>query len=486
MARRSRPRAARACAGELSARKAAQCAATHRGRRRATLAGSVGANLHANVKVVGYCAMSPRRRGPPPAALAGDAAPRLLRIQEVAAETGLTPRSIRYYEEIGLLRPAARSQGDYRLYDASDLERLRFIREPARRRRLQPRRDRPAARGRGRAHPRSRAVPGHGRRRPRSGRSSRPHRPRWTARSRRSRRRPTASRAMIDAAEARRRHLGAHLAELEGGPPPPTDSPARRRRRGQARAVTDPRRSPARRAAGVPPSQLPALLRGPGDLARRLVDAVGRPGVARPDADERPAHARRRGGRPVPAGPGPRALRRRRRRRPARSARRSIAVEVGDGDPGGRPRRPHADRRRRGLDDPRPRAPPRLRRTPSTCRSARPSPWSWSGARTSATRSPSTRRCSTGPASSGPAVAGLTIAAFDVSTAFSSTALSFLAVIVGAAHDARDELRTPPPIARPAPPAPSSPPSARGSSTSRRTPVVLLAVVVVGSRPRSG
>ena len=55
--------------------------------------------------------------------------PRLLRIQEVAGETGLTPRSIRYYEEIGLLKPAARSQGDYRLYDPSDLERLRFIRE---------------------------------------------------------------------------------------------------------------------------------------------------------------------------------------------------------------------------------------------------------------------------------------------------------------------------------------------------------------------
>lgn len=54
---------------------------------------------------------------------------RLLRIQEVAAATSLTPRSIRYYEEIGLLRPAARSQGAYRLYDASDLERLGFIRE---------------------------------------------------------------------------------------------------------------------------------------------------------------------------------------------------------------------------------------------------------------------------------------------------------------------------------------------------------------------
>src|SRR5215210_5446008 len=53
----------------------------------------------------------------------------LLRIQEVAAETGLTPRSIRYYEEVGLLEPAARSDGAYRLFDASDLERLRFIRE---------------------------------------------------------------------------------------------------------------------------------------------------------------------------------------------------------------------------------------------------------------------------------------------------------------------------------------------------------------------
>jgi DNA-binding transcriptional MerR regulator len=54
--------------------------------------------------------------------------PSLLRINEVAAETGLTTRAIRYYEEIGLLEPAARSEGDYRLYDASDLERLRFIR----------------------------------------------------------------------------------------------------------------------------------------------------------------------------------------------------------------------------------------------------------------------------------------------------------------------------------------------------------------------
>ena len=51
----------------------------------------------------------------------------LLRIQEVSAALGLTTRTLRYYEELGLLKPAARSEGDYRLYDEDDLERLRFI-----------------------------------------------------------------------------------------------------------------------------------------------------------------------------------------------------------------------------------------------------------------------------------------------------------------------------------------------------------------------
>src|SRR5215212_9564854 len=60
-------------------------------------------------------------------ALLGTEEERLLRIQEVAAETDLTTRSIRYYEEIGLLKPAGRSEGAYRLYDADDVERLRFI-----------------------------------------------------------------------------------------------------------------------------------------------------------------------------------------------------------------------------------------------------------------------------------------------------------------------------------------------------------------------
>lgn len=60
-------------------------------------------------------------------ARADDAPDRLLRIQEASEEVGLTPRSIRYYEERGLLEPAARSGGAYRLYDAEDIDRLRFI-----------------------------------------------------------------------------------------------------------------------------------------------------------------------------------------------------------------------------------------------------------------------------------------------------------------------------------------------------------------------
>ncbi len=63
----------------------------------------------------------------PTAPAPGPAPARLLRIQEVAELVGLTSRAIRYYEEVGLLKPAGRSEGDYRQYDADDLERLHFI-----------------------------------------------------------------------------------------------------------------------------------------------------------------------------------------------------------------------------------------------------------------------------------------------------------------------------------------------------------------------
>ena len=49
---------------------------------------------------------------------------RTWRIGEVAARTGLTPRTLRHYDELGLLVPSARSWGDYRLYDEADLLRL--------------------------------------------------------------------------------------------------------------------------------------------------------------------------------------------------------------------------------------------------------------------------------------------------------------------------------------------------------------------------
>ncbi len=50
------------------------------------------------------------------------------RIGEVAELTGTTPRTIRYYEEIGLLPPAAeRELGKHRCYTPADVERVQEI-----------------------------------------------------------------------------------------------------------------------------------------------------------------------------------------------------------------------------------------------------------------------------------------------------------------------------------------------------------------------
>ena len=55
-------------------------------------------------------------------------AERTLRIGEVAEVTGTTPRTIRYYEEIGLLGgESGRTQGKHRCYTEADVERLREI-----------------------------------------------------------------------------------------------------------------------------------------------------------------------------------------------------------------------------------------------------------------------------------------------------------------------------------------------------------------------
>ena len=51
-----------------------------------------------------------------------------MRIGELAVRFGLNPKTIRYYEEIGLLPRADRSDSGYRFYDEQDAERLGFIR----------------------------------------------------------------------------------------------------------------------------------------------------------------------------------------------------------------------------------------------------------------------------------------------------------------------------------------------------------------------
>ena len=50
-----------------------------------------------------------------------------LRIGELAERSGVTPRTIRYYEELGLLPHCGRAQGSHRLYDVRDEERLREL-----------------------------------------------------------------------------------------------------------------------------------------------------------------------------------------------------------------------------------------------------------------------------------------------------------------------------------------------------------------------
>ncbi|HLN78755.1 MAG TPA: MerR family transcriptional regulator [Nocardioidaceae bacterium] len=51
-----------------------------------------------------------------------------MQIGEVAEQTRLSLRTIRYYEEMGLVTPSARTSGGFRLYTESDVARLRLIR----------------------------------------------------------------------------------------------------------------------------------------------------------------------------------------------------------------------------------------------------------------------------------------------------------------------------------------------------------------------
>ncbi len=53
---------------------------------------------------------------------------RSMQIGEIAQLTDLSLRTLRHYDEVGLLRPSGRSEGGFRLYTADDLERLLVIR----------------------------------------------------------------------------------------------------------------------------------------------------------------------------------------------------------------------------------------------------------------------------------------------------------------------------------------------------------------------
>jgi DNA-binding transcriptional MerR regulator len=52
----------------------------------------------------------------------------LMRIGEVAERVGLSIGTIRHYDEVGLVVPSARSQGGFRLYTDTDVDRLILIR----------------------------------------------------------------------------------------------------------------------------------------------------------------------------------------------------------------------------------------------------------------------------------------------------------------------------------------------------------------------
>ncbi|HBT3737922.1 TPA: MerR family transcriptional regulator, partial [Klebsiella pneumoniae] len=51
----------------------------------------------------------------------------LLKVGELAGRSGITVRTLHYYDNIGLLIPSARSDSGYRLYNRADIARLHHI-----------------------------------------------------------------------------------------------------------------------------------------------------------------------------------------------------------------------------------------------------------------------------------------------------------------------------------------------------------------------
>lgn len=52
-----------------------------------------------------------------------------MRIGELADQVGVTAKTVRYYESIGLLQAPPRTAGGYRTYDAAAVDRLAFVRD---------------------------------------------------------------------------------------------------------------------------------------------------------------------------------------------------------------------------------------------------------------------------------------------------------------------------------------------------------------------
>lgn len=65
--------------------------------------------------------------GPAAASGGGADGDKLLQVGDIAKASGKTVRAIHHYEDVGLLRPHARSKGRYRLYDQNALVRVRWI-----------------------------------------------------------------------------------------------------------------------------------------------------------------------------------------------------------------------------------------------------------------------------------------------------------------------------------------------------------------------
>ena len=76
---------------------------------------------HIHLRLLGQSAEAPT----PTEVVEGPTAP--LRVGDLARMAGKTVRAIHHYEELGLIEPAGRSKGHYRLFQPDSLVRIRWI-----------------------------------------------------------------------------------------------------------------------------------------------------------------------------------------------------------------------------------------------------------------------------------------------------------------------------------------------------------------------